>query len=166
MTIISEDEAVVAELLRAANGGLELVDAREFLPLFKCRPGLTTWHVLDDFYAVKNENREKRQKAREEQQAAAGESSEEAAGEVQGEGEKMDVASAAAVTTEPVTDADAATNKQEDFSHIKDDDLRRCLEMGMNLYPDFSAVPEHMNRKIRKSFFPPSEEEKKWMHLG
>jgi 16S rRNA C967 or C1407 C5-methylase (RsmB/RsmF family) len=30
-----EDEAVIAELLRSSNGTLELVDAREFLPLFK-----------------------------------------------------------------------------------------------------------------------------------
>ena len=44
-----EDEACVAEILREAKGDLELVDAREFLPNFKARPGLTTWHVLDDY---------------------------------------------------------------------------------------------------------------------
>ncbi len=48
-----EDEAVVAELLRSYGGALELVDARTFLPLFRARPGLQHWHVLDDFSAIK-----------------------------------------------------------------------------------------------------------------
>ena len=45
----SEDEAVVAELLRCyGKEKLEIVDARTFLPNFRCRPGLQFWHVLDD----------------------------------------------------------------------------------------------------------------------
>jgi hypothetical protein len=41
-----------------------------------------------------------------------------------------------------------------------------CIEMGMSYFPDYESVPSYLTRKIRKSFFPPSEEEKKWMHLG
>ena len=48
-----EDEAVIAELLRHFKGQLELVDAREFVPVFKARPGLTNWHVIDDALSVK-----------------------------------------------------------------------------------------------------------------
>lgn len=39
---------MVAELLRSSNNTLELVDARNFLPLLKARPGLSSWLVLDD----------------------------------------------------------------------------------------------------------------------
>ena len=60
----------------------------------------------------------------------------------------------------------AELRKPQDFSHIEDAELRACLEMGMTLYPDFASVPSHMDRKVRKSFFPPTEEEKQWMNLG
>ncbi|CAH0475822.1 unnamed protein product [Peronospora belbahrii] len=42
-----ENEAVVAELLRWSKGSLELVDVASTLPLLKCRPGVSTWKVLD-----------------------------------------------------------------------------------------------------------------------
>ena len=38
--------------------------------------------------------------------------------------------------------------------------------MGMQYFPDNASVPKHLDRKIRKSFFPPTAEEKSWMHLG
>ena len=38
--------------------------------------------------------------------------------------------------------------------------------MGMAYYPDYESVPDFLRRKIRKSHFPPTEEEKSWMHLG
>lgn len=55
-----EDEAVIAELLRHFKGQLELVDAREFVPVFKARPGLTNWHVIDDALSVKKMATEKK----------------------------------------------------------------------------------------------------------
>lgn len=42
-----EDEAVVAELLRMTEGGLELVDVSKLLPKLIFQPGLTTWKVMD-----------------------------------------------------------------------------------------------------------------------
>lgn len=42
----------------------------------------------------------------------------------------------------------------------------KCIDMGMSYYPDYESVPSFLTRKIRKSFFPPSDEEKEWMHLG
>lgn len=50
-----EDEAVIAELLRHFKGQLELVDPREFVPVFKARPGLSSWHVLDDAKAIRKQ---------------------------------------------------------------------------------------------------------------
>ena len=41
-----------------------------------------------------------------------------------------------------------------------------CINMGMQYFPDVTSVPKHLDRKIRKSFFPPTAEEKSWMHLG
>lgn len=39
----------MAELLRCyGKEKLEIVDARAYLPNFRCRPGLQFWHVLDD----------------------------------------------------------------------------------------------------------------------
>ena len=48
-----EDEAVVAELLRQNKGSLELVDARQYLPLFRARPGLSSWVVMDDYHLIR-----------------------------------------------------------------------------------------------------------------
>ncbi len=59
--LILENESVVAELLRSNKGRLELVDARQFLPLFNARPGLSTWNVLDDYFIVKKEIQAKRE---------------------------------------------------------------------------------------------------------
>ena len=42
-----------------------LVDAREFLPAFTARPGITNWYVLDDIAAFKAaEKKKKEEKAR------------------------------------------------------------------------------------------------------
>lgn len=49
----------MAELLRSSNGAVELVDAREFLPLFRARKGLSDWFVLDDYLAIRQANRQK-----------------------------------------------------------------------------------------------------------
>ena len=57
-----ENEAVVAELLRQNKGKLEIVDAREFLPNFNARPGLSHWYVLDDKAAKQSEVDERRAK--------------------------------------------------------------------------------------------------------
>jgi hypothetical protein len=162
-SLSAENEAVVAELLRNAKGGLELVDAREFLPLFRCRPGLSDWRVIDDFFAVKNETREKRSKDK----AVEG-ANEIDATEAPQENNDAAEGAADAASGEAATGDVKPQGKRAiaDFSHIEDADLRACLEMGMSYYPDFASVPAHMDRKVRKSFFPPSAEEKQWMHLG
>jgi hypothetical protein len=44
--------------------------------------------------------------------------------------------------------------------------IAECVRMGMNYFPTPDSVPQYLNRKIRPSFFPPTEEEKTWMNLG
>jgi hypothetical protein len=41
-----------------------------------------------------------------------------------------------------------------------------CLQLGMDLYTNFSDVPHIIAKKVRKSLFPPTEDEKQWMNLG
>ncbi|OQS03166.1 tRNA (cytosine-5-)-methyltransferase NSUN2 [Thraustotheca clavata] len=43
-----ENEAVVAQILRTANGAYELVDASSFVPELKTRPGVSSWQVCKD----------------------------------------------------------------------------------------------------------------------
>lgn len=57
-------------------------------------------------------------------------------------------------------------NEELDWSDIEDVHLRLCLEMGMTLFKDFASVPSNINSKIRKTLFPPTDEENEWMHLG
>lgn len=202
----AENEAVVAELLRCSDGCLELVDARQFLPLFKTRPGLRRWHVLDD-YGV-NHHRRRQQVGRVETKgaAASGEvpSSERGSGntgaaDAAAEGgeaciedvhedaegltnidndDGVDGVDAEIVCYEGVdadmictdeagpSSCDPSMHPSCDWSHIEDPSLRRCLELGMTLYDGFDSVPSHFERRVRKSLFPPTEEESTWMHLG
>lgn len=174
--VFSENESVVAELLRNAKGGLELVDAREFLPLFKCRPGLTDWYVMDDFYAIKKEVRERKFKAKKQQhQEQQGEQGQQASSAAEGaaapdtemtEATEGDVAVGQEEKEGEEEGQSSAASTKEDFSHIEDPALRKCLEVGMTHFPDFASVPASLDRKIRKSMFPPTAEEKEWMHLG
>ncbi|KAH7462539.1 hypothetical protein KRP22_004960 [Phytophthora ramorum] len=52
-----ENEAVVAELLRRADGALELVDCSELLPGLITRPGVTSWKVVWQARTAKGEAR-------------------------------------------------------------------------------------------------------------
>jgi 16S rRNA C967 or C1407 C5-methylase (RsmB/RsmF family) len=162
-----EDEAVVAELLRTHKGRLELVDARQFLPLFKSRPGLSDWLVLDDHYLLQKEIAEKKRakKAKQDQQQQQRQQQEQQ--QQRAEGEDTDVMEVTEKAEEPQTEQTEPETKPEpaDFSHIADPDLRHCLEMGMQWFPTFEQVPENLKWKYRASLFPPTEEERSWMHL-
>lgn len=234
-----EDEAVIAELLRQYEGQLELVDAREFIPLFKARPGMSNWHVMDDHQAInkeKNErkinNKKMKLEKKVEEAAAEGVISMAATSEVAAEGTVGDsfsavtdafsavsgvlssvseatanaaIAAANAIaagitgaetsgavdgsgievseitgenteidtTGQPVAGSTSGSNSSNindrDSFYVspKSDDpaIQTCIDMGMQHFPSYSAVPDYLQRKMRKSFFPPTEEEKKWMHL-
>lgn len=130
-----EDEACVAELLRSSNGSLELVDAREFLPSFKARPGLSHWYVLDDVKV--GQQKEKRRKVDDTQDS----------------------------NVDGVNDSKAdEINDKKDTSN-QNPYVQKCLDLGMTLYENYETVPDFLRKKLRKSLFPPTEEEKQWMHL-
>lgn len=153
-----EDEACVAELLRASNGTMELVDAREFLPHFKARPGLTTWHVLDDANVGQGEKRRKIER----NESNADERNVDESNGIDGsnaDGSKADESNALGNTE----------SKDEKFNADRpthpDPYVQKCLDLGMALYKTYDDVPSHLRKKIRKSVFPPTAEENEWMHL-
>jgi len=153
-----EDEAVVAELLRSSGGSLELVDARQFLPLFTARSGLASWHVLDDFLAARQQQKVKERQKKDakmqqkRQQYAAehgAESDAEEPSEPQDPAEKEEPS------------PQASSSSSEPLPPL----LQACVDMGIAHYPAFESVPEHLRRKVRRSLFPPTAEEAQWMHL-
>lgn len=148
---------VVAELLRT-NPDLELIDAREYIPNFKARPGLTSWLVLDDTFVPGRKTKRKtgfpvgdNTGADEGGIAEGGEVPDEAT-KVDEEGETIEGSSA-----EPPREGD---DKPSLFG------LARCLDMGMKQYFSHDEVPENHRQRIRKCVFPPTAEEVEWMHLG
>jgi 16S rRNA C967 or C1407 C5-methylase (RsmB/RsmF family) len=167
-----ENEAVVAELLRSSNGQLELVDAREFVPKFTARPGLSEWHVFDDHYAIKRESK-LRQQARKREEAIKLEESlklEEASKSEENE-KVIDESSIIAATPDTIdtndTEAIKPPSQPHDGTQQHDDPyVQHCIAMGMQHFSSYDEVPEYLRgKRIRRSMFSPTEEEKSWMNL-
>lgn len=59
-----ENEAVVAEILRATDGSLELVDKRPEMKGFLARPGWCTWKVVTEAQTKKDKRMERKKKLR------------------------------------------------------------------------------------------------------
>lgn len=189
-----EDEAVVAELLRSSKGKLELVDARQFLPKLKTRPGLSHWAVLDDADALRKarssaregkqqqrQQRRQEQQQQQQQQKATNESkvgddvagatvdvAADSNGDAVADSEAGDSAAPAMPPSDPSTTApmeeETPSGETQQRTIHTDPLIQACLDMGMNLYDSHDQVPEEAYY-VRKSCFPPSEEEKQWMHL-
>lgn len=162
-----EDEAVVAELLRS-HSDLELVDARQFLPKFKVRPGLTNWLVFDDYPVIKKEIQAKKAAAAAARKtngsnANEAESPEGLAEEVK-EGESTEEQPAEEAKGEEAT-AEGIEQPTQSFDHIQDPAMRACLEMGFLHFPSFADVPENLQWKYKSAIFPPTAEELAWMGL-
>lgn len=152
-----EDEAVVAELLRQGAGTLELVDAREFLPLLKTRPGLSDWVVMDDHKAARKD----RSRAGGMQRSAQPVTPAPAASESSELSESVPAAADGAAAVEMAEEAPTATSAST--SHA-DPLVQACIELGIEVYDEFKSVPSSLTY-IRESCFPPTAEEKAWMHL-
>ena len=151
-----ENEAVVAELLRQNKGTLELVDGREFLPLFKARRGLSSWQVLDDQPAIRKENQAKRDKQKQVQPVSSSSSDNPLIGEATTEGVAEPIQSSPLEEVPPVEESKATNSNPK---------LQDCLDLGMAHFASYSDVPKSLRSKIRRSLFPPSEEERQWMQL-
>jgi len=135
-----EDEAVVAELLRLHKGQLELVDARQFVPNFKARPGLSSWHVLDDLNlgGVDADGNMAR---------LAPEVAAERAAEAEKDGR-----------VPPVVPPPVGAPSSGDY-------LQDAVNLGYVHHKVFADVPERRRRVYKESVFAPSAEEQEWMHL-
>ena len=178
-----EDEATVAELLRQNKGKLELVDARQFLPDFKCRSGMSDWIVLDDVnasrrkqkqkefhakrhveYAEKAEKAEKEEK--EEKEASATATIDIAAGgeEKKVENEKKEEKEGEPASA-PQTEAEIAALFKKGVLKHENPYVQAAIDMGMEYYPTFEDVDPTDRNRLRASIFPPTAEEKGWMHL-
>ena len=182
-----EDEAAVAQLLRETKGTineLELVDAREFLPDFSARPGITSWYVLDDIAAFKAaEKKKKEAKAKLRKELDAKEKKKEAEEEPSVDNPKMDGSDGERVGEQEQDQEQEQEQEQEQMQEqehpqgedeapaskiveneninvgqrveVEDPDLQKCIDMGMMHYGDAESVPENMKTKIRRSLFLP-----------
>jgi len=169
-----ENEAVVAEILRSADGSLELVDKRPDMPGIIARPGWTSWKVMGEAESRKTmKNKKKKNNAKmrqkkkewEEQQQRESEGTDEAGMDVEGAG-----ADAGKDKNEAVAD-DNGDAKNDDDSSAEDEwepvppswdeDLlqKRAESRGLFWYKSYEDVPSGQAHHIRQSSFPPSPEE-------
>jgi 16S rRNA C967 or C1407 C5-methylase (RsmB/RsmF family) len=165
-----ENEAVVAALLRAAEGSLELVDRRSELKGLVARPGLSTWKNLaheqtnrqiKDKQKKVNEKMQARRKEWEERQDKEnGEAQKAEEGESSTGGAKNDGA------VEHDEGCLSIRTKYEPQSLDDKEQLKRMVELvGMTEYKSFEDVPRGMQKKVLASCFPPDPDETIMFHL-
>jgi 16S rRNA C967 or C1407 C5-methylase (RsmB/RsmF family) len=161
-----ENEAVVAELLRASEGALELVERKSELDGLVSRPGLTTWKNLAETKSsreIKNHKKKnnakmvaRRKEWEEKNKQAAGTESEPT---VKAE-ESVDTDKA---VEEPASEAPKYVDSKTEFKPKcmgDTEDLKKMVEStGMVEYMSHDEVPALMRKRIRPSCFPPTPEE-------
>jgi hypothetical protein len=165
-----ENEAVVAALLRAAEGSLELVDRRSELKGLVARPGLSTWKNL----AQEQTNRQikdKQKKINAKMQARRKEW-EEKQDKENGEAQTAEegATSPGRAELDRAVDVDggclSSRTKYEPQSLDDQQELKRMTELaGMIEYESFDDVPTGMRKKVLASCFPPSSDETSVFHL-
>jgi len=184
-----EDEAVVAELLRRAGGGLELVDitsSSSLLKSFVTRPGLSSWKVLceptsrRELKNRRNKNNAKMQQRRkeyEEQQQKEGEEAEGDDGREDAEmkeeepkegGDDEQVANGGERENDTTEETKLAPNTQKFEPTSMDEDYLMDLatnQAGLMHFKTMDDVPEEMMSRVRPSNFPPTPEETARFHL-
>jgi hypothetical protein len=144
-----ENESVVAELLRASEGSLELVDRRSELPGLLARPGLSTWRVLSED-KTRRQIKDKMKKNNGKMTARRKEWEEK---------EKQE---------EGTNDEHERVPVKTEFkpASMDDTELKKMAQMaGLNEYSCFDEVPSHMQKRVRRSCFPPTVEEASRFHL-
>jgi tRNA (cytosine34-C5)-methyltransferase len=176
-----ENEAAVAELLRLSHGSLELVDRRSELKGMIARPGWTSWKVMTN---VKKENKNKKHgknsakmilKRKEWAAKDASAAAEKKEVAVVKQDKQTEEASAKGDTDMDISAGkttngdDCASKMEEDAApyHDWDDDQLKetARKAGLVVYDSYDDVPEESRRRIRKSCFPPTEEEIAKFHL-
>ena len=180
-----ENEAVVAELLRAADGALELVDKRPDMPQFVARPGWTSWKVMGEAEsrkATKNKNKKrnakkweqknKLQQQRDDEENGTAMEVEEGKEEVPGKNEDKKEGDACSTNDGDDMDVDcskdlSAEDEWEVVPPSWDEDVlqKRAEARGLVWYKNHDEVPSDSSHHIRQSSFPPTEEENEKFHL-
>lgn len=177
-----ENEAVVAELLKASEGSLQLVERRSQLPGLLARNGLYTWKNLAEVKSNKEikdhqkKNNEKMQTRREEWEEKRKKENGTPTDKANFGGNRNKNNSTADATEQDI-DANDTTNGtsclvkvsiQTQFqpTSMDPDELRKLAESaGMKEFSSHGEVPEILSKRIRPSCFPPSLEEAKKLQL-
>ena len=170
-----ENEAVVAEILRSADGSLELVDKRPDMPGIVARPGWTSWKVMGESESrktMKNRAKKNNAKMRQKKQAWEEQQQRESEGTAETEaGAPMDVEDAGKDKNEAVANDNDGDDKNDDDSSAEDEwepvppswdeDLlqKRAESRGLTWYKSYEDVPSDTTHHIRPSSFPPTPEE-------
>lgn len=163
-----ENEAVVAELLRASEGSLELVERKSSLTNLISRPGMTSWlnlaetksaREIKNFKKKNNAKMIARRKEWEEKNKQA-ETKSEANAEVQNSNGEKEIAEIP--KSEPAEESKFISVKAEFKPQSMGDkeELKRLVEAsGLVEYSSHEEVPALMRKRIRPSCFPPTPEE-------
>eukprot|EP00934_Nitzschia_sp_Nitz4_P001853 Nitzschia sp. Nitz4//scaffold40_size135432//106302//108761//NITZ4_003262-RA/size135432-processed-gene-0.154-mRNA-1//1//CDS//3329551273//1853//frame0 len=163
-----ENESVVAELLRAADGSLELVDRRAELPGLLARPGMSTWKVLSENKSKREQknflkkNNEKMRAKREEWAAKNKADTKDA--DVDTQMEENAVTDNLEKEDENEEEKEVRT-KYEPSSWEPEELRKHAAAAGLREFDSFDDVPKTLRRRIRRTCFPPTPEEAEKFHL-
>jgi len=179
-----ENEAVVAELLRASDGSLELVERLSQLPGLVARPGVSTWKVVAQTTSNK-QMKDKQKKNNPKMQAKRKEweeknkkengseeiGKETEAGKLEAPESLEGPTNVRSGSGKEETDQDGSApltsrTKFEPTSLDDMDGLKKMIEsVGMVEYFSYDEVPKVMRKRVRPSCFPPTPEEAKKFNL-
>ena len=189
-----ENEAVVAEILREANGAVELVEKRSDMPGLRARPGWTSWKVLredrtnsksrkqrENEKKKNNAKMQQRRKEWEEKRKEEGENGGDegvkdtgAAESKDGEGNDMEMSEAGdngmkKASTESNNKGSEGPPAPIEFTPPEswDNDTLEGLakSAGLVIHESFESVPDEWKKRVRSTVFPPTAEEASKMNL-
>jgi 16S rRNA C967 or C1407 C5-methylase (RsmB/RsmF family) len=164
-----ENEAVVAEILRATDGSLELVDKKQDMKGFIARPGWSSWKVVTEAKSKKARNNYKKKNNAEMRRRKQEYEEKVKAANDEGNENKEDVAKEGSEGQEDTSPEDTSAEEtkapwEASPPSWKDDVLqKRIEERGMIVFDRFEDVETHQH--VQKSMFPPTAEEAKVFHL-
>lgn len=159
-----ENESVVAELLRIADGALVLEDPRGRMEGLLARPGWSTWRVLRE---GQNRTRRARKEMRKKKNATMQEKAIELEGEEAIHGESLALKQGDVEDEEKKCDTSPYDTTPYCPPASWDDAAlsERTKSLGFVEYSSFDAVEPEWKRRVRASCFPPTEDEGKKFQL-
>lgn len=157
-----ENEAVVAEILRATDGSLELVDKRPEMKGFVARPGWSTWKVVTEALTKRDKNKlNKKNKKMRKKEEGINQEEENAQGEETSDNENTGIEIERDQETNNVPSNIIWKSSPESWDETT---LRNRLESrGMIEFEKVEDVGTY--KHVKRSMFPPTDEERKEFHL-